>query len=132
MPTRASPDPFHAEHWRQAADSDSVAVLRIPGPNRRGWVFDIDATLLVQVAGEAQGAWPELTVEFDGLRQWSSRIPARNPGPTDGLECHQRLQLAAEQGVRVCAVATVRGCKSGSCWWKRGTMREPCPGQPTR
>lgn len=97
------------EHWRTDAGSDSVAVLDIPGLNGRARVFDVDATLLVNVPSQADGAWLELSVEFDGQRQWNRRIPAHNPGQTDGLDYHQRLKLEAEQGVRVRAVVKVKG-----------------------
>lgn len=96
------------EHWC-VETRDGVAVLDIPGLNGRARVFDVDASLLVDVPGEVQGAWLELTVEFDGRRQWSRRIPAHNPGQTDGLDYHQRLRLEAEQGIRVRAVAVVKG-----------------------
>ncbi|MFP8777985.1 hypothetical protein [Hydrogenophaga sp. RWCD_12] len=97
------------EHWR-VEGSDSVAVLNIPGLNGRGRVFDVDVSLLVNVpAAVIDGAWLELTVEFDGRRQWSRRIPAHNPGQTDGLDYHQRLRLEAEEGIRIRALAAVKG-----------------------
>lgn len=99
------------EHWLFDAGSDSVAVLNIPGLNGRARVFDVDATLLVNVPADPEGAWLELTVEIDSQRQWSRRIPAHNPGQTDGLDYHQRLRLEAEQGVRVRAVAQVKGVR---------------------
>ncbi len=109
---RAQPPSAHRpEHWRIDAGSDSVAVLDIPGLNVRARVFDVDATLLVTVPTDADGAWLELSVEFDGKRQWSRLIPAHNPGQTDGLDYHQRLRLEAEQGVRVRAVAKVKGVR---------------------
>lgn len=108
LPSNTNPRP---EHWRTDAGTDSVAVLDIPGLNGRARVFDVDATLLVNVPAAADGAWLELTVEFDGKRQWSRRSPAHNPGQTDGLDYHQRLRLEAEQGVRVRAVAKVKGVR---------------------
>jgi hypothetical protein len=98
------------EHWHSEG-ADGVAVLSIPGLNGRAREFDVDASLLVDVPCENTGAWLELTVEFDGQRQWSRRIPAHNPGHTDGLDYHQRLRLEAAQGVRVRAVATVKGVR---------------------
>lgn len=74
-------------------------------------MFDVDAALLVDVPTGTDGAWLELTVEFDGRRQWSRRIPAHNPCQTDSLDYHQRLRLEAEQGVRVRAVAAVKGVR---------------------
>ena len=71
-----------------------------------------DVALLVNVpADPLVDAWLELVVEFDGQRQWSRRIPAHNPGQTDGLDYHQRLRLEAEEGIRVRAVATVKGVR---------------------
>jgi hypothetical protein len=104
-----SPHSQAPEHWRTDAGNDSVAVLDIPGLNGRARVFDVDATLLADVPAHADGAWLELTVEFDGQRQWNRRIPAHNPGQTDGLDYHQRLRLEAEQGIRIRAVAKVKG-----------------------
>jgi hypothetical protein len=109
MQPPSKPSPHTPELWHTNAGSDSVAVLDIPGLNGRARVFDVDATLLVNVPADADGAWLELTVEFDGKRQWSRRIPAHNPGQTDGLDYHQRLLLEAEQGVRVRTVAKVKG-----------------------
>lgn len=99
------------EHWR-VDSGHNVAVLNIPGLNGRARLFDVDVALLVNVPAEpAAEAWLELTVEFDGQRQWSRRIPPHNPGQTDGLDYHQRLRLEAEQGVRVRALATVKGVR---------------------
>jgi hypothetical protein len=98
------------EHWR-ACSEDGVAVLDIPGLNGRARVFDVDAALLVNVPVDTDGVWLELTVEFDGKRQWNRRIPAHNPGQTDSLDYHQRLRLEAEQGIRIRAVAQVNGVR---------------------
>jgi hypothetical protein len=105
QPPRPSP-----EHWC-VESSDSVGVLNIPGLIGRARVFDVDASLVVDVPPQGEGAWLELTVEFDGTRQWSRRIPAHNPGQTDGLEYHQRVRLEAEQGLRVRVVAAVKGVR---------------------
>lgn len=50
-------------------------------------------------------------MEFDGRREWSRRIPAHNPGQTDSLDYHQRVRLEAEQGLRIRAVAAVKGVR---------------------
>ena len=103
--------PHHRpEHWC-VESSDSVGVLNIPGLIGRARVFDVDTSLLVDVPPIGEGAWLELTVEFDGKRQWSRRIPAHNPGQTDGLEYHQRVRLEAEQGLRVRAMVAVKGVR---------------------
>lgn len=110
MKTRSVPPPESTpEHWL-AESSDGVAVLNIPGLNGRARLFDVDVLLMVSVPAEPPSdAWLELTVEFDGQRQWSRRVTANNPGQTDGLDYHQRLRLEAEQGVRVRVVAKVNG-----------------------
>ena len=74
-------------------------------------VFDVDAALLGDVPADTGGAWLELTVEFDGKRQWNRRIPAHNPGQTDSLDYHQRMRLEAEQGLRIRAIAAVKGVR---------------------
>jgi hypothetical protein len=104
------------EHWLSDAGTSSVAVLDIPGLLSRPRVFDIDATLIADVPGAAHGVWLELTVEIDGLRQWSRRIPASNPGQTDSLEYHQRVRLEVAQGVRIRAVAGVKGVFVRKLW----------------
>jgi hypothetical protein len=102
------PPQLAPEHW-YAESKDGVAVLHVPGLNGRARVFDVDASMLMDVPPQVEGGWLELTVEFDGKRQWSRRIPAHNPGQTDGLEYHQRVRLEAEQGLRIRAVAAVKG-----------------------
>jgi len=110
MKTRSvQPSESTPEHWR-IESRDGVAVLNIPGLNGRARLFDVDVLLLVNVPADPPGdAWLELAVEFDGQRQWSRRIAAQNPGQTDGLDYHQRLMLEAEQGVRIRAIATIKG-----------------------
>lgn len=101
------------EHWQTDAGSASVAVLNIPGLLSRARVFDVDVTLVVDVPSEGAKTepWHELTVEFDGQRQWQRRIASHSPGQTDGLDYHQRVRLEAEQSLRVRAVVKVKGSR---------------------
>ena len=106
------------EHWQTDAGSASVAVLTIPGLLSRARVFDVDVTLVVDVpsapstgAAKAVEPWHELTVEFDGQRQWNRRIPSHSPGQTDGLDYHHRVRLEAEQSLRVRAMVKVKGSR---------------------
>ncbi len=108
MDTRNIPSP---EHWQVDAGTGSVAVLTIPGLLSRARVFDVDATLIVDVPADAEGAWHELTLDFDGQCQWRRRIPSHNPGQTDGLDYHQRERLEVGQGVRVRVVAAINGVR---------------------
>jgi hypothetical protein len=96
------------EYWR-CEGANGVALLEIPGLNDRPRVFDVDASLLVDVPGHTANAWLELSVEFDGSRVWSRRIPAHSPGQTDGLDHHHRVRLEVDQSLRVRALAAVNG-----------------------
>ncbi|WP_439520888.1 hypothetical protein [Hydrogenophaga sp.] len=99
------------EYWKHDAGADSVASLVIPAALRRERSFDLDATLLVDVPPEATGSWLELTVEVDGRRVWSRRIPSQSLGETDSLEYHCRLALEADADCRVRAKANCKGCR---------------------
>ncbi len=99
------------EYWKYDAGTDSVASLVIPAALGRQRTFDLDATLLVQVPAEAAGSWLELTVEVDGKRLWTRRIPSHNPGETDGLEYHCRLAVEADEDCRVRAKANCKGLR---------------------
>jgi hypothetical protein len=112
MPS-ADTQTIQSEHWLTDVGSASVAVLNIPGLLSRARIFDVDVTLVVDVPSDASKIepWHELTVEFDGQRQWHRRIPSHNPGQTDGLDYHQRVRLEAEQALRVRAVAKVKGSR---------------------
>lgn len=111
------PNPAQPEHWQTEPGTAPVAVLDIPGLLSRARAFDIDVTLIVDVPSVVtQGAWLELTVEIDGQRQWSRRISAHNPGQTDSLDYHQRVRLEVAQGIRVKAVAAVKGARIKQLW----------------
>ncbi|WP_302172762.1 hypothetical protein [uncultured Hydrogenophaga sp.] len=106
QPVAAAP-----EHWRRDVGADSVAVLDVPGLLERSRVFEVDVTLVVDAPTALQGAWHELSLELDGRRQWCRRVDTRNPGQTDGLDYHQQVRLAPDQGLRIRAVAQVKGCR---------------------
>jgi len=111
------PTPTQPEYWQTDAGTASVAVLTIPGLLTRARAFDIDATLIVDVPSVVtQGAWLELTVEIDGQRQWSRRISAHNPGQTDNLDYHQQVRMEVAQGIRIRAVAAVKGARIKQLW----------------
>ena len=116
MPPKLAETGNPPEHWQTDAGSASVAVLNIPGVLSRARVFDVDVTLVVDVPAASGAAapaepWHELTVEFDGQRQWNRRIPSHSPGQTDGLDYHQRVRLEGEQALKVRAVVKVKGSR---------------------
>ncbi|OGB18199.1 MAG: hypothetical protein A2W72_12455 [Burkholderiales bacterium RIFCSPLOWO2_12_67_14] len=109
MKQRFSSNSTAPEHWRCDVGSGSVAVIDVPDALDRRRVFDVDVTLIVRVPAGFDGPWHELTVEIDGKRQWSRRIPSASPGFTDGLDYHRRIPLEAGRALRVRAVAGVHG-----------------------
>lgn len=102
--------PPRAELWRCDVGSATVAVVDIPGALDRRRTFDIDVTLVVRVPAEASEPWHELRVELDGKQQWQRRIASNNPGQTDGLDYHCRVQLETGRSLRIRAAAGVKGC----------------------
>ncbi|MDO9435082.1 hypothetical protein [Hydrogenophaga sp.] len=102
---------MNLEYWKTDAGSDSVASLVIPAALGRARTFDLDATLLVAVLAGATGSSHELTVEVDGRRLWTRRIPSHTPGETDGLEYHCRLAVEPDVDCRVLAKASCKGAR---------------------
>jgi hypothetical protein len=97
------------ETWRvDAGDADS-ASLTIPPIGERARRFDIDVTFVVRCPPEGRQPSHALTVELDGRRQWSRRIRTSNPGQTDGLDYHVRVEVAAGAALRVRALTQVSG-----------------------
>ncbi len=99
------------EYWKYDAGTDSVASLVIPAALGRARTFDLDATLLVHVLTHASESSHELTVEVDGKRLWTRRIPGHHPGETDGLDYHCRLTVEAGADCRVRAKANCKGAR---------------------
>ncbi len=89
-------------------DAD-VATLHIPpllGHVRR---FDIDVRFIVQCPADGNEAWHAMTVEVNGKREWSRQIATSNPGQTDSLDYHLRIELPTGAGLRVRALTRVHG-----------------------
>ena len=99
------------EYWKYDAGTDSVASLVIPAALGRERTFDLDATLRVHVPADVSESSHELTVEVDGHRLWSRRIPNHNLGETDSSEYHCRLAVKADVDCRVRAKATCKGSR---------------------
>jgi hypothetical protein len=96
------------EHWRTDAGDADIATLDIPPALDRARRFQVDVRFVVQCPSDGSGAWHALTVEFDGRREWSRRIATSNPGQTDSLDYHRRVEVAAGCALRVRAVTQVR------------------------
>jgi hypothetical protein len=96
-----------AERWRIDAGEADVATLDIPPALGRTRRFEVDVRLVVQCPDPPAGAWHALTVEVDGRRQWARRIPTHNPGQTDSLDYHCRIDLPEGAALRVRALASM-------------------------
>jgi hypothetical protein len=103
MPTDAP------ERWRLDAGDADVATLHIPPALGRTRRFHVDVRFEVRCPADAPGAWHALTVELDGRQAWSRQIATHNPGQTDGLDYHQRVEVAEGAGLRVRALTRVKG-----------------------
>lgn len=97
------------EHWQLDAGDTDVATLHVPPALGRSRRFHIDVRFEVRCPLDAQGAWHALSVELDGRQAWSRQIATSNPGQTDSLDYHQRVDVAEGAGLRVRAVTRVKG-----------------------
>jgi hypothetical protein len=88
-----------------------VAVLEIPASADRHRVFEIDVRFVVSAAEQAVGAWHALSVDLNGLHEWSRRGDTHSPGQSDSLDYHCRRELAEGQSLRVRAMTQVHGAR---------------------
>ncbi len=93
-----------AEDWAVDAGAADIATLDIPPSAHRRRLFAVDVRFAVRAA--AAGAWQALSVELNGVREWSRRIDSH--GPIDTLDYHCRRELDIGQSLRIRAV-TQRG-----------------------
>lgn len=98
------------ERWRLDAGDADVAVLEVP-PALVGRRFEVDVRLVVRCPAQAQDAWHALTIELDGRRDWSRRIATSNPGETDSLDYHCRVEVPEGCGLRIRALAAAQGAQ---------------------
>src|SRR5438552_13546297 len=97
-----------AERWVVDAGPVDVATLDIPASAQRDRVFEIDVRFVVRAPASAKGAWHAMSVDLNGVRQWSRRIDT-HPDQTDSLDYHCRRELGVGQALRVRAVTQVGG-----------------------
>jgi hypothetical protein len=101
--------PPRSEHWlRDAGDAD-VATLDIPASMQHKRVFNIDVRFVVRAAAEPAGAWHALTIELNGVNEWTRRIATHCQGATDSLDYHCRRELGVGQALRIRAMTQVGG-----------------------
>ena len=98
-----------AERWAVDAGAADIATLDIPPSAHRRRVFAIDVRFVVRAPAAATGAWQALSVELDGVREWSRRIDTH--GQTDALDYHCRRVLEVGQALRVRALTKLGGAQ---------------------
>jgi hypothetical protein len=99
------------ERWQlDVADAD-IATLDIPPAQGRARSFHVDVRFVVQCPLDAAQAWHGLSVEVDGRREWSRQIATSNPGQTDSLDYHRRVDVPVGAGLRVRAITRVHGAR---------------------
>jgi len=98
-----------AERWAIDAGAADIATLDIPPSAHRRRVFAIDVRFVVRAPSAAAGAWHALSVELDGVREWSRRIDTH--GPTDSLDYHCRRVLDIGRPLRIRAVTGLGGAQ---------------------
>jgi hypothetical protein len=98
-----------AEQWQVDVGDADVATLHIPpalGHTRR---FHVDVRFVVQCPADGSAAWHAMTVEVNGRREWARQIDTNNPGQTDSLDYHFRVEVPVASGLRVRALTRVKG-----------------------
>lgn len=99
------------EQWQVDVGDAEVATLLVPAALGRVRRFHVDVRFEVLCPQDTSGAWHALTVELDGRQAWSRQIDTSNPGQTDSLDYHQRVDVAEGAGLRVRAVTRVQGAQ---------------------
>jgi hypothetical protein len=96
------------EQWQADAGSGDVATLHIPPVPGHARRFNVDVRFVVQCPADGS-AWHAMTVEVNGRREWARQINTNNPGQTDSLDYHFRVEVATAAALRVRAVTRVQG-----------------------
>ncbi len=98
-----------AEQWQVDVGDADVATLHIPPALARARKFHVDVRFVVQCPADGTATWHAMTVEVNGRREWSRQIDTSNPGQTDSLDYHFRVEVPVAGALRVRAVTRVQG-----------------------
>jgi hypothetical protein len=96
-----------AEQWQVDVGEADVATLHIPPTLGRARRLHVDVRFVVQCPDDGGEAWHAMTVEVDGRREWARQIATSNPGQSDSLDYHFRVEVAVGCGLRVRALTRV-------------------------
>lgn len=89
------------ERWQLHADDAPGATLLIPADARRERRFEIACAITVQRPADTTQAWHQMTVQANGVTQWSRRVPTQNPGTYDGLDYRFSTSVPVGQALRI-------------------------------
>ncbi len=98
-----------SEQWQVDVGDADVATLHIPPVLDRTRRIHIDVRFIVHCPADDGAAWHAMTVEINGRREWSRQIETSNPGQTDSLDYHCRVEVAVAAALRVRAITRVHG-----------------------
>jgi hypothetical protein len=98
-----------AEQWQVDVGDADVATLHIPPALARARKFHVDVRFVVQCPNDGSAAWHAMTVEVNGQREWARQIDTSNPGQTDSLDYHFRVDVPVGSALRVRALTRVQG-----------------------
>jgi hypothetical protein len=98
------------EQWVVDVDEDEVAVLNLPAVLDVDRVAEIDVRLQVSWADlPAQEPHYALSVDLDGVHEWTRRVDHHPAAPGDSIDYHCSRSLPIGQGLRIRAHALLAG-----------------------
>jgi hypothetical protein len=97
------------EQWQIDVGDADVATLHVAPVLGHARRFEVDVRFVVQCPADGSAAWHAMTVEVDGRREWARQIKTSNPGQTDSLDYHFRVEVPVASALRVRAVTRVQG-----------------------
>lgn len=95
------------ERWSLDVGDGDVALLTIPAVLNHDRVFEIDVRFVVRNPLGSETTWHALSVELDGVREWSRRLPTPAEVGSDSLDHHCRRLIPAGQPLRIRATTQV-------------------------
>ena len=111
MQAQTAPKP---ERWALTVDDAPNAVLTIPADARRERRFEIACAITVKRPEGHAAAWHQMTVQANGVTQWSRRVPTHNPGSYDGLDYRFSASVPVGQTLRISVAVGVLGARRRS------------------
>lgn len=102
------------ERWSLVATDGPSATLMIPADAHRQRRFEIACAITVQRPAGSAPAWHQMTVQANGVTQWSRRVATQNPGAYDGLDYRFSHAVPVGQALRVSVAVAGLGVRRRS------------------